>query len=193
MFKSIITLTIALSVATPAMSARRSNNLADYPFPSESQRAEIAAAQSPNASSNTPANFRCGPSPEQVASAQVYSRTAFRQCQKDNLKVENQRALAEGVGNIVGILAEKALNRRSYGFRNSSRHYNNDRDSSQSCQDVADRAYDDMLKAVPASFCERSMTTRRTRGGQPLEPEVATENCQSTSNDKWDRAFRPTN
>jgi hypothetical protein len=135
-------------------------------------------------------NFRRGPSPEQVASAQLYSRQVFRQCQKDNQKAQNERALSEGVGNIVGILAEKVLDRRSYGFRGSSRNYSG-RDSSQSCEAVADRAYENMLAAVPSSFCERSMTTRRTRGGQPLEPEVATENCQSVSNDNWDVGFRP--
>jgi hypothetical protein len=186
MFKSIITLAVALSLATPALG---------QDFPSRSQRA-AAAAQGGQQSTATPIvgqptmTFRHGPSPEQVAQATEFRRRIFRACQSDNLRAENQRVLAEGLGNIAGIVVEKVLDRRSYGFRSSSRGYGN-RDSSQQCEQVAQQAYNDMLTAVPTSFCERSMTTRRTRGGQPLEPEVATENCQSSSPDNWDGAFRP--
>lgn len=186
--KNLVLATIVASlVSSPVMA---------QDFPSASQRADAAARGEQQTGSSTSytqptMTFRRGPSPEQVVQAAEFRRRIFRACQSDNLRAENQRVLAEGLGNIAGIVVENLLDRRSFGFRGSSRGYNNSDSSSQQCEQVAEQAYQDMLTAVPASFCERSMTTRRARGGQPLESEVASENCQSTSNDNWDGAFRP--
>lgn len=193
MYKAFITLAVTLAVTTtPAMAQQ-------YRFPSKSQRAEMAAAQASGEAvshqgTSTASSFRepTGYTREQLLFAVDMQREAVRMCRKGNFSTELNRSLAQAGTNIATVLVEKALNRRSYGIGRSN--YGNSRDSSQDCNDLGERVYQDALRVEVSSYCDESMTNEYRRGGQAVAEERMVRRCQARKADSsWSASFQPKN
>ncbi len=175
MFKSIITVAIALSMTTPAMAQRRSNNLADYPFPSESQRAEMAAQQSNQQSSSQsiPQNRAYNDSftDERLAFAQVASERAYNRCRGS----QNAATLIEGLS--------RRLTKDRYGYSGRG-------DDAGYCEGVAQQVFNRTLEARPTAYCNRTMDSVRGPDGRTVAGGNTFEQCNATRIENWDASLR---
>lgn len=168
--------------------------LKDEPAASTNQR----AVNNQEAAAPATSGFRepTSATPEQVLLATSFSQAAFRQCMEEVRRDENRRAWNE-TGQQVGIiLADRLTRGNSYGgyYGGNYRYNNGGNQSLQSCEQVRDRTYADMLHATPASYCDESMEGEYRRGGQPVTEERMRRRCQArTTNTSWNTGFQPQN
>jgi hypothetical protein len=132
-------------------------------------------------------------SPEQVLQATSFSQAAFRQCMAEVRRDESRRAWNE-TGQQVGIiLADRLTRGNSYGggyYGGNNRYSNGGNQSLQSCEEVRDTVYNDMLRATPAAYCDRVMVTTRRRDGTLVNGGNVDERCQSRSAEPFDAGMR---
>ncbi|MCW1888081.1 MAG: hypothetical protein KIH67_000835 [Candidatus Moranbacteria bacterium] len=132
-------------------------------------------------------------SPEQVLQATSFSQAAFRQCMQEVRRDESRRAWNEA-GQQVGIMVVDRLTRsNSYGggyYGGNYRYNNGGNQSLQSCEQVRDTVYADMLRATPAAYCDRVMTSTRRRDGTLVNGGNVDERCQSRSAEPFDAGMR---
>ena len=172
MFKSVLSLAIALSLVTPAEAARRSNYFSGG-FPSESQRQQMSQSSSSDGASPI---YREGRTPEQVARARVYTEALEDRCRSKNQGEQFAGTLLQGG---MEILAHKIDKRNRLSLNRGSR-WNDQRD----CTGKAEVDYEDMRDAEAGNQCRHSKTIIR----QPGQPAVVREviECQQATQGSYD-------
>ncbi len=172
MFKSVLSLAIALSLVTPAEAARRSNYFSGG-FPSESQRQQMSQSSSSDGASPI---YREGRTPEQVARARVYTEALEDRCRSKNQGEQFAGTLLQGG---MEILAHK-IDKRSRLSLNRGSRWNDQRD----CTGKAEVDYEDMRDAEAGNQCRHSKTIIR----QPGQPAVVREviECQQATQGSYD-------
>ena len=130
-------------------------------------------------------------SPEQVLQATAFSQAAFRQCMGEVRRDESRRAWNETGQQVGVILADRLIggNRGGYYGGNYRNNYGGNQ-SLQSCEEVRDTVYNDMLRATPAAYCDRVMVTTRRRDGTLVNGGNVDERCQSRSAEPFDAGMR---
>ncbi len=131
-------------------------------------------------------------SPEQVARANEYSQAAFRQCMAEVRRDESRRGWNEAGQQVGVIVADRLIGGNSGGYYGGSNYrYNNGGNQSlQSCEEVRNTVYSDMLRATPASYCDRVMTSTRRRDGTLVNGGNVDERCLSRSAEPFDAGMR---
>ena len=155
-------------MTTPAMAR---NN-----FPSESQRADMAVAQS-GATSDIRSTYREGRTPQQIARARVYTEALEDRCRSKNQGEAFAATILQGG---MEILAHK-IDKRSY-FRSNNNY--GSRYDQRDCASKARDDYEDMKAAEAANQCRHSKTIIR----QPGQPAVVREviECQQATEGSYD-------
>ncbi len=156
-------------MTTPAMAR---NN-----FPSESQRADMAAAQSGSAQNDIRSTYREGRTPQQIARARVYTEALEDRCRSKNQGEALAGTILQGG---MEILAHK-IDKRSY-FRSNNNY--GSRYDQRDCRGKAEVDYQDMRDAEAANQCRHSKTIIR----QPGQPAVVREviECQQATEGSYD-------
>ena len=131
-------------------------------------------------------------SPEQVARANEYSQAAFRQCMAEVRRDESRRGWNEAGQQVGVIVADRLIggNRGGYYGGSNYRYNNGGNQSLQSCEEVRNTVYSDMLRATPASYCDRVMTSTRRRDGTLVNGGNVDERCLSRSAEPFDAGMR---
>lgn len=204
MFKSIVFAAIAATTffvgVSPAEAAKpsdcraRDNRIECYlDLDDHRESAQVSTQQTSTQQSGS--GFRePNASPEQVALAINMSFAAFQQCQIAIRKDESARGWNRA-GQQIGIAIANRLTRTySYGGSNYDYPDQGRRESLQSCEQVRERVYSDMLRSTPSSYCDESMTTVRRRGGKSANEELMVQRCQARRSDSsWNTGFQPEN
>jgi hypothetical protein len=194
MFKSVITLAVALSMTTPAM-AEPWETYRGAISPNQIGRVsnETRNQQQADQIANSGSSYVEGRTHGQVEYALDMQQRAVKMCRKGNFNDSLKRAGTEAGSQVLVSLVNKVLNNRSI-YIGSGGYSNSGYESTQDCDSIGRQVYQDALMALPDSYCDESMTATYGRGGQAIGGEHMVRRCQSrVADSSWSRDFQPQN